>query len=100
MITEASSLGLGTMLMQPDQLGILHAIAYAGRTLNQAESSYSVTHLEALAVAWALKKFRDIVYDYKITIFTDHAPVTHLFKSKNFFKVITYRAVWPEGFLL
>ncbi len=34
-------------------------------------------------MVWALKKFRDIVYGYKITIFTDHAPVTHLFKSKN-----------------
>ncbi len=32
---------------------------------------------------WALKKFRYIVYGYKITIFTDHAPVTDLFKSKN-----------------
>ncbi len=32
---------------------------------------------------WALKKFRDIAYGYKITVFTDHAPVTHLFTSKN-----------------
>ncbi len=31
----------------------------------------------------ALKKFSDIVYGYRITIFTDHAPVTHLFTSKN-----------------
>ncbi len=34
-------------------------------------------------MVWALNKFRDIVYSYKITIFTDHAPVTHLFKGKN-----------------
>ncbi len=34
-------------------------------------------------MVWALKKFRDIVYGYKTTILTDHAPVTHLFKSKN-----------------
>ncbi len=83
MLTDASALGLGTVLMQPDQRGKLHTIAYASRTLNQAEKNYSVTHLEVLAVVWALKKFRDIVYSYKITIFTDHAPVTHLFKSKN-----------------
>ncbi len=83
MFTDASALGLGAVLMQPDQHGKLHAIAYASRTLSQAEKNYSVTHLEALAVVWALKKFRNIVYGYKITIFTDHAPVTHLFKSKN-----------------
>ncbi len=69
--------------MQPDQRGKLHAIAYASRTLNQAEENYTVTHLEALAVVWAVKKFRNILYGYKITIFTVHAPFTHLFKSKN-----------------
>ncbi len=34
-------------------------------------------------MVWELKKFRDILHSYKITIFTDYAPVTHLFKSKN-----------------
>ncbi len=77
MFTDASTLGLGAVLMQPDQRGKLHSIAYASRTQNQTEN------LEALAVVWALRKFRDIVYGYKITIFTDHAPITHLFKSKN-----------------
>ncbi len=83
MFTDVSTLGLGAVLMQPDQRGKLHTIAYVSRTLNQAEKIYSVTHLEALAVVWALKKLRDIVYGYKITIFTDHAPVTQLFKSRN-----------------
>ncbi len=50
MFTNASALGLGAVLMQPDQRGKLHAIAYASRALNQAEKNYSVTHLEALAV--------------------------------------------------
>ncbi len=83
MFKDASGLGLGAVLRQPDLRGKLHAIAYASRTLNQAEKNYSVTHLEALVVVWALKKLRGIVYGYKITIFTDHAPVTYLFKSKN-----------------
>ncbi len=83
MFTDASTLGLGSVLMQPDQRGKLHAMAYASRTLNQAERNYRVTHLGALAVVWVLKKFRDILYGFKITIFTDHAPVTHLFKSMN-----------------
>ncbi len=39
MFTDVSTLGLGGVLMQPDQHGKLHAIAYASRTLNQAEKN-------------------------------------------------------------
>ena len=60
-----------------------HVIAYASRTLNTAESQYSVTHLEALALVWALRHFRDIIYGYPLTIYTDHAALLHLFKVKN-----------------
>ncbi len=69
--------------MQPDNRGKLGAIAYASRSLNRAESNYSVTHWEALAIVCALKKFRDLIFVYPVTVFTDHLPVTHLFKDKN-----------------
>ncbi len=59
------------------------AFTYASRTLNQAESNYSVIHQETLAVVWARKIFRDINLGYPITVFTDHAPVTELFKGRN-----------------
>ncbi len=62
--TDASALGLGAVLMQPDARGKIRAIAYASRTLNQAESNYLVTHQETLAVVWALKHFRDIKLCY------------------------------------
>ncbi len=81
--TDASALGLGAVLTQPDARGKNRAIAYASSTLNQAESNYSVTHQETLAVVWALKHFRDIILGYPITVFTDHAPVTELFKGRN-----------------
>ncbi len=59
------------------------AIAYASRTLTPAESNYSVTHQETLAVVWALKHFRGFILGYPITVYTDHATVTELFKGKN-----------------
>ncbi len=77
--TDVSALGLGAVSMQPDARGKNRTIAYASRTLNQAESNYSVPHQETLAVVWALKHFRDIILGYPITVFTDHAPVTELF---------------------
>ncbi len=71
--TDASALRLGAILMQSDARGKNRAIAYSSRTLNQAESNYSVTHQETLAVVWAFKHFRDIILGYPITVFMDHA---------------------------
>ncbi len=69
--------------MQTYVRGKNHVIAYGSRVLNDAESRYSVTHLEALAVVWALKHFRDLVFGYHGHVYTDHAPVTDLFRGKN-----------------
>ncbi len=81
--TDASSLGLGAVLMQTDARGKNYVITYASRVLNSAESNYSVTHQETLAIVWALKHFKDIILGYPITVCTDHAPVIKLFKGKN-----------------
>ncbi len=69
--------------MQPDALDEDRAIAYASHTLNQAESDYSATHQEILAIVLALQHFRDIILGYPITVFTDQAQVTEPFKGRN-----------------
>ena len=81
--TDASALGLGAVLMQQVDGQRPQVIAYASRVLNDAESRYSVTHMEALAVVWSLKHFRDIIYNYPITVYTDHSAVTQLFQGRN-----------------
>ena len=81
--TDASAKGIGAVLMQQTEPRRPHVIAYASRTLNAAESRYSVTHMEMLAVVWSLRHFRDIIYGYNITVYTDHTAVTQLFKAKN-----------------
>ncbi len=42
--TDASTLGVGVVLMQTDTRSINRVTAYASRKLNAAESNYSVTH--------------------------------------------------------
>ncbi len=74
--TDASALGTGAVLMQSFEDPRPRVIAYASRVLNSAKSKYSVTHLEALAVVWALKHFRDMIFGYPITVYTDHSAVT------------------------
>ncbi len=78
MYMDSSALEFCAVLMHQHR-----SVAYASRILNQAESNYSVTHQGTLAVVWALKHFRDIILCYPITVFTDHAAVTKLFKGKN-----------------
>ncbi len=69
--------------MQHNNRNKLQPLAFASRTLNKAESNYSTTHLEALAVVWELRHFRDIIYGYKIKVRTDHAAVVELFNAKS-----------------
>ncbi len=69
--------------MQTDSTGKQHVIAFASRALTPAEKNYSVTHLEILAVVWALQHFRDIIMGYKIALFIDHSPITEIFKGRN-----------------
>ena len=83
LVTDASGKGLGAALMQRDVRNKNRPIAYASRILNNAESRYSVTDLETLAIVWALRHFRDLIYGYPITVYTDHQPVKDLFKGRN-----------------
>ncbi len=69
--------------MQLDSRNKLQPLAYASRTLNQAEQNYSTTHKEALAVVWALHHFKDLIYGYPIHVKTDHAAVVELFNQKH-----------------
>ncbi len=69
--------------MQTDGAGKNHVNSFASRVLTPAEKNYSVTHLEVLAVVWALKHFRYIIMGYKITVYTDHSPITEIFKGRN-----------------
>ncbi len=69
--------------MQIDSAGKNHVTALASRVLSAAKNNYSVTHLKILAVVWALKHFRDFIMGCKITVYTDHSPITEIFKSRN-----------------
>ena len=79
--TDASNVGLGAVLMQPDANNKLHPISYASRSLSEVERRYSTTKREALAVLWSLKNFRYLVYGYEVTIYTDHRPLSFLFRK-------------------
>ena len=78
--TDASNQGIGAVLSQKDEeTGKLKPIAFASRLLKNAELNYTVTEKEALAIVWALKKFRYTIYGYEVVAITDHQPLLGLF---------------------
>lgn len=49
----------------------------------KTETDYVKTELEALAVVWALKRFRDLVYGYPVNVLTDHVSGVELFRDRD-----------------
>jgi hypothetical protein len=76
--TDASSTGLGGVLMQPAGHGELHPVLYASRQLLPRERNYSAIERECLAVVWACGKFGRYLSGRHFVLETDHRPLTFL----------------------
>ncbi|GFS73216.1 retrovirus-related Pol polyprotein from transposon 17.6 [Trichonephila clavipes] len=80
--TDASNYALGAVLLQGEGSDE-HPIEYASRLLTPAERNYSTTERKALAVVWALKKFRGYIEGTEITVASDHQPLKWLLNLKS-----------------
>ena len=80
--TDASDLGSGEVLYQQDENGKNRVIAYASRTLSQAEKNYPAHKLEFLALKWAVtSRFHEYLYGEEFTVYTDNNPLTYVLTS-------------------
>ena len=72
---DASGFAIGVVLMQRDQEGKKHPVAYFSATLTEAERNYDIFSLELYAIVWALCHWRAFVAGSPepIIIYTDHA---------------------------
>lgn len=68
--------------MQMDGTGGRQVSAFASQVLQPADENYSVSNLEVLAVVLALQHFREIIIVYKVTVYTDHAPIIDFQRQK------------------
>lgn len=81
--TDASNYALGAALLQGESPNQEHPIEYASRLLTPAEQNYSTTEREALAVVWAVERFRGYIDGHQINVMTDHQPLKWLFTLKS-----------------
>lgn len=81
--TDASNTGLGAVLSQSPTGGEEGetVVAYASRSLHGPEKRYSATHLEALALVWAVRHFRHYLAGRKFVLITDHAGLQYIFSN-------------------
>ena len=59
--------------------GTEQPIAFASRSLSQAERKYSQLDKEALAIVFGVKRFHQFLFGRRFTILSDHQPLKYLF---------------------
>ena len=77
LMCDASDYAIGAVLGQRVN-EFFHVIYYASKTLDEAQSNYTVTEKEFLAVVFALDKFRSYLVGSKVIVYTDHAALRYL----------------------
>ena len=79
-VADASKRGLGAVLLQKNPANsFFQPVTFASRSLSNAETRYSQTEREALAVIFSCERFKNFVYGLRFTIVTDHKPLLKLY---------------------
>ena len=83
--TDASDNACGAVLLQEDNDGIEHPVGYFSKKLTKHQKNYSTIEKELLAIILALQYFEVYVSSshQKVTVYTDHNPLTFLNRMKN-----------------
>nr|GEV14489.1 hypothetical protein [Tanacetum cinerariifolium] len=82
LMCDASNFAVGAVLGQRVEKHFW-PIHYANKTMTQAETNYTKTKKEMLAVVYAFKKFRSYLIMNKSIVYTDHSALKYLFAKKD-----------------
>nr|GEV85578.1 DNA-directed DNA polymerase [Tanacetum cinerariifolium] len=82
LMCDASDFAIGAVLGQRQDKHF-RPIHYASKTITEAESNYTTTKKEMLAVVYAFEKFRSYLILNKIIVYMDHSALKYLFQKKD-----------------
>nr|GEU48601.1 reverse transcriptase domain-containing protein [Tanacetum cinerariifolium] len=82
LMCNASDFAIGAVLGKRQDKHF-RPIHYASKTMTEAESNYTTTEKEMLAVVYAFEKFRSYLIMNKSIVFTDHSALKYLFAKKD-----------------
>ena len=80
---DASSFGLGAVLLQKQADDERRPVAYASRAMTPTEQRYAQIEKEALAITWACDRFADYLLGLRFHVETDHKPLVPLLSAKR-----------------
>ena len=78
-ITDASPVGLGAILLQDQVNGERKPIAYISRSLTSTERRYSEIERDTLGCVWAVERLHNFLFGIKFTLLTDNKPLSSMF---------------------
>nr|GEW79661.1 reverse transcriptase domain-containing protein [Tanacetum cinerariifolium] len=82
LMCDASDFAVGAVLGQRIEKHF-KSIHCASKTITEAESNYTTTEKEMLAVVYAFEKFRSYLIMNKSIVYTDHSALKFLFAKKD-----------------
>nr|GEV88579.1 reverse transcriptase domain-containing protein [Tanacetum cinerariifolium] len=83
LMCDASDFAIGVVRGQRQDKHF-RPLHYASKTMTEAESNYTTTKKEMLAVVYAFEKFRSYLIMNKSIVYTDHSSLKNLFAKKDF----------------
>ena len=84
---DASSYGLGAVVLQEEEPGIWKPVSFISRSMTATEAKYAQIEKEALAVTWACERSSNYIIGKAITVETDHKPLVPLLTNHTIDKL-------------
>lgn len=81
LMCDASDIAVGAGLGKKNK--VFHSIYYASKTLYAAQTNYTITEKEILALVYVFENFRSYMVGMKVILYTDREAIKYLFNKKD-----------------